>query len=237
MVWITHVGKKGHFSEEVHLDLLAMVQKIVPSKCRVVLLGDGEFDSSTLRKQYKDQQWEFVLRTSIDRQVDCGGETANLGDLCPAAPCELVFVEDACEGDNAVLWHGKGYSNPVQLFTNMELGEMASEYCRRRFKIETLFKQMKSADFNLQKSKVNGKTRVSHLIFVVSLAFLFTFCIGIVLKLMPTESIKTFDRADIYQKLSPITLSIKCLRANENLASNIFSNLSKNWELFFNDYP
>lgn len=237
VVWITRVGKKGHFSEEVHLDLLTMVQKIVPSKCRVVLLGDGEFDGSKLRKQCKDLQWEFVLRTSIDRQVDCGGETANLGDLSPAAPCELVFVADACEGDNAVLWHGKGYSKPVPLLTNMELGEMACQYYRRRFKIETLFKQMKSAGFNLQKSKVSGKTRVRHLILVVGLAFLFTFCIGIVLKLMPTQSIKTFARADRYQKLSPITLAIKCLRANENLANNIFSNLSKNWDLFFNDYP
>jgi succinate dehydrogenase/fumarate reductase cytochrome b subunit len=102
----------------------------------------------------------------------------------------------------------------------------------RRFKIETLFKQMKSADFNLQKSKVSGKTWVSYLILVVDLAFLFTFCIGIVLKLMPVEHVKTFTRTDRYQKLSPITLAIRCLRANENLVKNIFSNLSKNWALF-----
>jgi hypothetical protein len=146
-------------------------------------------------------------------------------DLSPAAPCELFFFEDACEGDKAVLWHRKVYSNPAPLLTNMELGEMACEYYRRHFKIETLFKQMKSAGINFQKSKVSGITRVSHLILVVNLAFLFTFCIDIVLKLMPTESIKTFARADRYQKLTPITLAIKCLRANEDHPNNIFSNL------------
>lgn len=126
-----------------------MVQKTVSPKCRVVLLGDDEFDGSRLRKQCKELQWEFVLRTSVDRQMGCGGETASLRDLTPEASCELVFVEDACEGDNAILWLGKGYSKPVPLLTNMELGKMTWEYYRRRFKIETLLKQMKSAGFNL----------------------------------------------------------------------------------------
>lgn len=233
VAWLTRLGKKGHFSEELHLELLAVVQKVLPSKGRVVLLGDGEFDGSRLRQACKDHNWEFVLRTSLDRQVDCGGEIANLGDLHPADLSEVVFVQDACGGDNAVLWLGKGYSKPVPLLTNMELGEMACQYYRKRFKIETLFKQMKSAGFNLQKSKVSGKTRVSNLILVVALAFVFTFCIGLVLQAMPGQVIKSFSRADRYHKMAPITLALKCLRANAKLANDIFSNLSKNWDVFF----
>jgi hypothetical protein len=234
VAWLTRLGKKGHFSEDLHLELLAVVQKIIPSKCRVVLLGDGEFDGSRLRKQCNEElKWEFVLRTSLDRQVDCEGEIANLGDLYPAGLCEVVFVHDACGGDNALLWLGKGHLSPVPLLTNMELGEMACEYYRKRFKIETLFKQMKSAGFNLHKSKVSGKTRVSNLILVVALAFIFTFCIGLVLKSMPGQTLKTFARVDRCLKMSPITLAIKCMRSNANLANDIFSNLSKNWESFF----
>jgi hypothetical protein len=45
---------------------------------------------------------------------------------------------------------------PIFLMTNMNLGEMACRYYRKRFKIENLFKSMKSAVFNLYKSKVEG---------------------------------------------------------------------------------
>ena len=79
LVWITKKGKKGHFPEDVHIELIKIAQPILPIGCRVVLLGDGEFDGMRLRNQCKSWGWEFVLRTALDRLVDCGGEQAKLG--------------------------------------------------------------------------------------------------------------------------------------------------------------
>ena len=62
-------GEKGHFPEDMHLDLVAVVKKIIPSSCRAVFLGDGEFDGLNLRQACKNLKWEFVLRTSVDRKM------------------------------------------------------------------------------------------------------------------------------------------------------------------------
>jgi len=76
LAWLTKKGEKGHFPEEMHLDLVAVVKKTIPPSCRAVFLGDGEFDGLKLRRACKNFKWEFVLRTSVDRKVDCGGEIA-----------------------------------------------------------------------------------------------------------------------------------------------------------------
>jgi Transposase DDE domain len=236
LAWITRRGSKGHFPEDLHLDLLALAQGILPcGTFRVVLLGDGEFDGERLRKRCNEWEWQFVLRTSLDRKVDCGGEQAPLGALCPAMGEEAVFLPDACQGDNAVLWWARGFERPVPLLTNMDLGQMACEYYRRRFKVETLFKQLKSAGFHLHKCMVEGAERVRNLIMVVALAFIFTFCAGLLMKKLPNEVIKSFARADRTGKMMPITLAQKCIGSAWEVALLIFSNLSMNWDKFFLD--
>lgn len=231
--WLTREGSKGHFTEQMHLELLKGIKAIVPINCRIVLLGDGEFDGSKLRACCREWGWEFVLRTSTDRNIDCGTEIGHLGSLYPDKYSEVVFVEDACEGDNAILWQAKGFDSPIPLLTNMDLGEMACAYYRHRFKIETLFKQFKSAGFQLQKSMVEGANRVQNLILVVSLAFIFTFCAGILLKSKSTILLKKIIRVDKVKTMRPVTLTQKCIDRAWMLVLNIFYEFFENWAYIF----
>jgi hypothetical protein len=48
LVWITREGTKGHFTEDIHIEVLELSKKILPDGCRIVLLGDGEFDGERL---------------------------------------------------------------------------------------------------------------------------------------------------------------------------------------------
>jgi hypothetical protein len=43
LLWATKKGKKGHFPEQMHRDLIKAVQELIPKKARVIVLGDGEF--------------------------------------------------------------------------------------------------------------------------------------------------------------------------------------------------
>jgi hypothetical protein len=233
IAWLTKKGQKGHFLEETHLDLVSYVKQLIPNNCRVVLLADGEFDGLKLRTACKGNDWEFVLRTSTDRKVDCGGEIASLNSIYPNEGEEIVFLEDACDGDNAICWHNKAYEHPILLLTNMDLGAMACEYYRRRFKIETLFKYLKSAGFNLHKTKLESPEKIKNLIIVVAFAFIFTFSIGMVLKLQPPKRMAAFTRKDRLSQIHPITLAQKCLFDDLILVTHIFSQLSKNWDAFF----
>lgn len=240
LVWITKEGKKGHFKETTHIKLLELAQSILPSVSehpyRVVVLGDGEFDGEQLRAACKEAKWEFVLRTAIDRQIDCGnGEMARIDTLEPFEGEEIVFVLKACQGDNAVWWHAKGFDDPIPLLTNMDLGAMACAYYKKRFKIETLFKQLKSQGFNIHMSKIQDAQRVANLIIIVAFAFIFSTCAGLMIKLLKKEQLKLFLRCDRAAKMLPITIVHKCLKHQYKLAIVIFSNLSNNLIVFFSN--
>jgi hypothetical protein len=233
LVWMTKKGTKGHFSEQIHLDLINLVASIAPSSCRVVLLGDGEFDGTQLCARCVELQWEFVLRTSLDRKIEDHGEMVSIEKLSVWPGQESIFVESALYGYNAVLWHYKKYEYPIPLLTNMDLGEMACAYYERRFRIELMFKQFKSAGFNVHKCRVQGQKRVHALIIVLALAFLLIFCAGLNIAKMPSKTIAVFARPDRIADLTPITIALKALKAAFDTLRKLLSDMSKNFDLFF----
>lgn len=238
VVWLTRQGPKGHFPDQVHTNLVRQFHQICcpPSSCRVVLLGDGEFDGTQLITYCKEQGWEYVLRTSLDRQIDCGGECARIDTLLPLLyRRKLIFMEFACGASHAILWKDRGFKDPIPLLTNIELGEMACRYYKRRFKIETLFKQLKSAGFQLQASMLNDPLRIQNLIIIAAMAFIFTFCIGLIVKEQPSALVNTFLRFDRMHTMSPITVAQCAMDDHSELAYYIFSMLSKNFAEFFSN--
>ena len=150
-----------------------------------------------------------------------------MGSLSPFPGSEIVFWEDACDGDNAVYWLGKGHQEPTFLLTNMDLGEMACDYYSKRFKIETLFKQLKSAGFRLHQSKVKSPGSVKNLLIFVVLAFVFTFCISILLKNESKATIGEFARKVRLDLIRPITLAQKCISKAMEIAKLIFSTFQR----------
>jgi hypothetical protein len=229
LMWLTKKGEKGHFPEDTHVELIQMTQKIIPAGSNVILLGDGEFDGARLRKLCKDLKWEFVLRTSLDRKVDCGGEMAQLGKVCPGEGEQIVFIEDACQGDNAIIWWQKHFESPIPLLTNMELGEMACHYYRIRFKIENLFKSLKSAGFQLHKSQLTDPYRVQNLIIVVAFAFIHTFCAGIVIKSKDIQFLKCFMRFEKINTIGPIALAHQYIKNEASGLLPVFIELVQNF--------
>lgn len=234
LVWLIKEGEKGHFSEQMHLDLLQALLPIVPQGCRKVLLGDGEFDGRKVRQWCAGQGWEFVLRTACDRQADCGGETARIDSLAPAKGARTVFLPDAVDGVNAVCWHGKGFEKPIFLLTNMDVGRMACAYYRKRFKIETMFKNLKSKGFQLHKTQIKNADRIARLMLVVAAAFVLTFCLGCFAKhKTPTRQLQTFVRKDKIKTMGLIHLAQKCWDEAFYIALVFFSDLSKNFDWVF----
>lgn len=235
IVWVTRKGGKGHFSDAEHVELVRRCLPLLPHQCRVVLLGDGEFDGQPLRDFCWANGWEFVLRTSLDRKVDFDGERARIDSLLPLIDHKttVLFVEGGCGRDSALLWKAAGYEDPIPLLTNMEVGQMACRYYRRRFKIETMFKQMKSAGFHLDKSMMADPCRICNLLIVLSLAFILTLCTGLLIKRCDKAVISPIARADRVKRMGPITLAQKALDHVSDLAYYLFSMVSKNLELFF----
>lgn len=224
--WITRKGPKGHFPEEMHIDLVELAKTLVGEiNCRVVFLGDGEFDGQQLRSSLNAFRWEFVLRTSKDRKIFCDDEVCRFDKMNVIKGGGCIFIPSACEGDNAVAKWEKAYSDPIYLLTNMELGAMACKYYKRRFKIEAMFKQFKSAGFDIQKSKVQDPSRIDKLLIIISLSFLLTAFIGLFIKIKPRKSYSEFLRIDRINGLSLIRIGQKCIENVVEMALGIIAGM------------
>lgn len=64
LLWAVVKGKKGHLPEEVHCALIRRLQELIPPAATVTLLGQGEFDGTTLRTTMRARNWEYVCRTA-----------------------------------------------------------------------------------------------------------------------------------------------------------------------------
>ena len=72
--------------------MIELAHKFLPLNCRIILLGDGEFDGKRLCEKCKEFTWEYVLRTSKDRKINCGGEIAQIGTLAPENYGIVYFI-------------------------------------------------------------------------------------------------------------------------------------------------
>jgi hypothetical protein len=228
VAWVVKKGEKGHFEESLHLDLLRLVAPICPQQCRIVLLGDGEFDGQLLRGWCIEQGWEFVVRTACDCLIDFDGEIARFDSIQTLE--SIVFISNAVKGANAVYWHEKKHDKPLYLLTNMDLAYQATQYYKHRFKIETLFKHFKSAGFYIHKTRLKCPIKVAKLIIVVALAFIFTYCMGAFIKENEQKRIlESIVRKDRLMNISNIAIAQISIKKNINSILLFFSELSKNF--------
>jgi hypothetical protein len=72
IAWTVAEGKKGHFPEQMHVQLVKEVQKLIPEDAEVVLLGDGEFDGTDLQAVINERRWGYVVRTSQSALLKLG---------------------------------------------------------------------------------------------------------------------------------------------------------------------
>ena len=76
-------GPKGHFPQELHIALVALMRACLPEGTQVVLLGDGEFDGTTLQETLNEAGWMWPTADSTVATWD--GETFRLDTLGAAS--------------------------------------------------------------------------------------------------------------------------------------------------------
>lgn len=185
VVWKTIQAPKGHFPESDHLQLLKLLEDILKPlpNVRCVMLGDGEYDGSKWIQQLQNMNFEYVLRTAKDTLLTNQDQEIFQPKKLDVGKESFLYMPD-CQLSSQVkthfvLWHERAFKDPVCLLTNQEIGQMAIGYYRKRFKIETLFKDFKSEGFNLHKSKMTDPERLNRLIIICALAYLWLIGMGV----------------------------------------------------------
>ena len=183
--WLVRKAPKGHFPQHMHVALIQQLaelfQGMVPDKCRIILLGDGEFDGNDVQQSCKEFGWDYVFKTAKDTLIADNVQMQHAGrfdSIAPSPGCCSFFMPDVyftAQGFgtvNAVYWHDRRYQHPLYLLTNLDCAAEAEYFYRRRYRIETFFGDIKSRGFNIQRTKICNPETLFNLLIVASLAFI-----------------------------------------------------------------
>ncbi|QTA89441.1 transposase [Desulfonema magnum] len=183
LAYIVISGKKGHFPEESHIDLLEEVRNIIPESAkRVIFLGDGEFDGTDLQKTLNGRGWLYVCRTAknirifFDENDDKGFEVAIIGSFVSEGhyrSVKNVLSTNKKYGPVTVVFlRAEKNEEPIYLVTNMKSGAKACDYYSGRFRIERFFSDQKSRGSDIHKSHISDPDRPRRLMIGACLAYI-----------------------------------------------------------------
>jgi len=181
--WLVISGKKGHFSQDRHLQLVSTVKGLLPANADVVFLGDGEFDGTELQQKLADFDWKYACRTASNTILYDGEEFSFQDWLLQPGMClsaeEVSFTRQRYGPVLVVAWWHKDQKEPIYLVSNFDLKEEVCYWYQKRFRIETFFSDQKSRGFHLHKSHLSNPSRLARLMQAACLAYLWIVYIGL----------------------------------------------------------
>src|SRR5213594_4157310 len=168
LAWRVRQGPKGHFPEDLHIAVVALIREVIPEGAQVVFLGDGACDGTALQATLNEAGWSYACRTALSTVATWEGTTFRLETLGACrkpgtliALPEVKFTRDAYGPVMVLSCWAKGYQEPLYLVSNMDAAEEACRYDQKRFCIETFFSDQKSRGFHLHKSHISDPQRLS----------------------------------------------------------------------------
>jgi hypothetical protein len=185
LAWRVRQAPKGHFPEDLHIAVVALMREVIPEGAKVVFLGDGEFDGTALQATLHEAGWSYACRTAMSTVATWEGETFRLDTLgaCSKpgtliALQEVKFTRDAYGPVMVLSCWAKGYQDPLYLVSNMATAEEACRLYEKRFRIETFFSDQKSRGFHIHKSHMSDVQRLSRLLIAACLAYIWIVYLG-----------------------------------------------------------
>jgi len=179
--WVVRKGPKGHFTNEMHLDLIKQVYEQIsmqlPTDKTVILLGDGEFDSIHLQSFCRSVGWEYVFRTACNTVMYENKDRFQAKHLAVQQGTDHLFIPDVeftkerFKNVNFLLWHDAKYDEPVPLVSSLTEAYEIMEAYDKRYAIECLFKDLKSTSFKLHKTRLKSALAIANLIMIAAFAF------------------------------------------------------------------
>ncbi len=185
LAWRVRQCPKGHFPQELHIALGELVSEWLPQGTQVVFLDDGDCDGIDLQATVNDRGWQYACRTSTSTKATWSSATFALSEwgacLKPGRLIELkevVFTREASGPVRVLCCWAKGHAEPLYGVRNMSSAEEAMGYDAKRFRIEPFFSDQKSRGFNLHKSRLEDRQRLSRLLIACCLAYIWLVYLG-----------------------------------------------------------
>ena len=188
--WLVREGKKGHFPTDMHLEIIKkvaqLIRPVIGNTMPITLLGDGEFDSVELQELCRQElSWQYVFRTACDTPLYENDDLFKPKTIVLDKNETFTFIPSVDFSHKKfpdvhfLYWHDrKIYDNPVFLVSSYDDPFNIIYFYKKRFSIETLFKDLKSRGFNLHKNRLTKAFAVFNLIMIAALGFCLLFAFG-----------------------------------------------------------
>ena len=182
IAWYMGEGKKGHFSELFHIELLKLVKNNLPEDVVVTVIGDGEFDGVTFLETIEEYGWHFVVRTAANSKFTKKGHSVMLPKkLNPGehkSYDDVDFTNDYYGPIMVLLWRPDGGKTIITLISNHSSSLQVIQDYKKRQIIETFFSDLKTKGFHLQKSHISDLFRLGNLMVAACLGYIWVVLLG-----------------------------------------------------------
>lgn len=218
LCWLVVRGKKGHFPQALHQELLREVLAMMPDGASVTFLGDGEFDGTQLQASLRLAHCRYVCRTASSIRVCACGVSFHVGALGPprgealAVTPAWMTTEQYGPVSIVAIWE-MAYEEPLYLVTNLsDLDEAVALY-KKRPHIETFFSDIKSRGFQIHKSHLSEPARLCRLLIACCLAYMWIVYLGVcALREEWMKQLHRQDRCDLSLFRLGLRLLARCLK-------------------------
>jgi hypothetical protein len=185
LAWTWINGGRGHSTSHKQMALLAYVHGLIPTKSKVLLIGDAEFGEVEVQKLLKKWHWEYVLRQKgrYLLKPNCQHNYQRLDSLVKK-PGQSRWLEAAlltakhAYSLNFLAYWKPGEKDPWLLATNLTSSQATLKAYRRRMWIEETFGDMKSNGFDLENTHLRHFLRLSRLTLAVILLYVWLVAFG-----------------------------------------------------------
>ena len=185
LAWSIHKGSKGHVTVAKQLELFRTVQRLLPPRAKVLVLGDAGFESVKLLSWLRRQGWTFVIRQNGRTQVRWQGQAwVKLNQLAikQGETRTIGWVRVTATHDVGwfylVLHWAQGEDDPWYLLSNLADTRLIIRRYKIRMWIEEMFGDMKGHGFDLEATHLDDEDRIARLVLAVCLTFVWLISLG-----------------------------------------------------------
>jgi len=179
---LKHAGNSD-FDEQK--ELLDSIRPILPEKCHISLLGDGEFKSVELMRYALTNGWDFNLGQSKSTWMKYpSGRWEQLESLkvSEGSPCyyQCVFLTKEHEFGpvNVMAYWDREDKEVRYVATSRHACKSTLNWGKRRSWIDATFKDFKTGGFQLESSKLTDLARMDRLLLVMCITYLWCYHVG-----------------------------------------------------------
>ena len=189
LLWTVHRDEYLYRSRNnLEYGLLRLFRTMVPRSTEVVVLADRGFGRAEMAKECQKLGFNYIIRIEPRVYIRHDDFVGNLMDLPVKPGCRLMLREALYRKSrpirqNVAVYWARGQKEPWFLMTNMTRLQPAglTKVYGRRMTIEQYFRDTKSKrnGFGLRLTLVKSSDRLSRLLLVLALAYLFLVAVGL----------------------------------------------------------